>query len=165
VHIISPCTERMSVCINEDEIYIYLFSLLFCLLTVTAYNTRNLKIRMHICVLLKFKKRTSLLYSCIRGLPPRHDGRTPQGSHKQTKSNLCNVAEGQEMPRPGPMRAWRHSRCFGKAGGNTVITAHGERANSPPTVAASLFCYMDDEVDVWVPSMRRTATVFLPNDE
>lgn len=40
-----------------------------------------------------------------------------------------------------------------------------ERVNSPPTVAASLFCYMDDEVDVWAPCMRRTATVFLPSDE
>lgn len=40
-----------------------------------------------------------------------------------------------------------------------------ERVNSPPTVAASMFCYMDDEVDVWAPCMRTTATVFLPSDE
>lgn len=40
-----------------------------------------------------------------------------------------------------------------------------ERVNSPPTVAASLFCYMDDEVDVWAPGMRKTAMVSLPSDE
>lgn len=40
-----------------------------------------------------------------------------------------------------------------------------KRVDSPPTVAASLFCYMDDEVDVWAPCMRRAATVFLPSDE
>lgn len=33
------------------------------------------------------------------------------------------------------------------------------------TVAASLFCCMDDEVDVWASSMRRAATVSLPSDE
>lgn len=37
--------------------------------------------------------------------------------------------------------------------------------NLPPTVAASLFCYMDDEVDVWAASLCRAAIVFPHSDE
>lgn len=35
----------------------------------------------------------------------------------------------------------------------------------PPAVAAGLFRYMDDEVDVWASSMRAAATVLVPSDE
>lgn len=48
--------------------------------------------------------------------------------------------------------------------GNTVIRA-GEKVNSVQTVAADLFCYMDDEVDIWGSCMRKVAMVFLPSDE
>lgn len=37
--------------------------------------------------------------------------------------------------------------------------------NLPPTVAANLFCYMDDEGDVWAASLCRAATVFPHSDE
>lgn len=37
--------------------------------------------------------------------------------------------------------------------------------NLLPTVAADLFCYMDDEVDVWAASLPRAAAVFAHSDE
>lgn len=40
-----------------------------------------------------------------------------------------------------------------------------EESELAATVAASLFCCMDDEVDVWAPRTRRAATVSLPSDE
>ena len=46
-----------------------------------------------------------------------------------------------------------HYRC------STVMT------ELQPTVTADLFCYMDDEVDVWAASLDTAATVFPHSDE